>query len=473
MTKPANTLVAAVLTMMTMITMITEFSALCAPSSAVAQGLNLPDIGDSSFAALSKHGEDALGEAFMRSVRNSIPLMTDPIVEEYVQNLGYRLAAHSNNYYRSFYFFVVDSTQINAFAGPGGYIGINSGLILAAKSESEVAAVMAHEIGHVTQRHIARSIEMQKNMSIPSLAALLASMLLATQDSEAGGAAMAATLAGSAQYQINFIRRNEKEADRVGITTLAKSDFDPNAMPGFFEKLQNASRYSGYDAPEFLRTHPVTQSRIADSRNRAAQYPRKQYRSSLAFNLVRARIKYLSFKQPRSALNYFSAMLKKGQYLNRTAAVYGHALALAGTRQYQKARTKMEALLAKHPENIIFILGTAEIEISAGRPRKALPRLKQAVELYPGNLPLTEAYSDALMRTNQAAKARELLSRYIRNNGGQERIYKLLAHAEKQLGNRVAFHEALAEHYFLGGDTRGAITQLQLADKSKGLNYYE
>jgi predicted Zn-dependent protease len=204
MIKPAITLFAAILAMMTLL------SVLSAPQAVRAQSLNLPDIGDSSFAALSKHSEDALGEAFMRSVRNSIPLMTDPIVEEYVQSLGYRLAAHSNNYYRSFYFFVVDSTQINAFAGPGGYIGINSGLILAAKSESEVAAVMAHEIGHVTQRHIARSIEMQKNMSIPSLAALLASMLLATQNTEAGSAAMAATLAGGAQYQINFIRRNEK-----------------------------------------------------------------------------------------------------------------------------------------------------------------------------------------------------------------------------------------------------------------------
>jgi len=467
MNKPVNTLVAA------MLAMLTTFSTLSAPSAATAQGLNLPDIGDSSFAALSKHGEDALGEAFMRSVRNSIPLMTDPIVEEYVQSLGYRLAAHSNNYYRSFYFFVVDSTQINAFAGPGGYIGINSGLILAAKSESEVAAVMAHEIGHVTQRHIARSIEMQKSMSIPSLAALLASMLLATQNSEAGGAAMAATLAGSAQYQINFIRRNEKEADRVGITTLAKSDFDPHAMPGFFEKMQNASRYSGYDAPEFLRTHPVTQSRIADSRNRAAQYPRKQYRSSLEFNLVRARIKYLSFKQARSALKYFSAMLSKGQYLNRAAARYGYALALTGTRQYPKAQTEMNALLAKYPENIIFILGAAEIEMKAGQPRKALPRLKQAVELYPGNLPLTEAYSNVLMRTGQAAKARDLLKRYMRNNDGHERIYLLLARAEKQLGNTIAFHEALAEHHYLGGDTRGAITQLQLADKYKGLNYYE
>lgn len=438
-----------------------------------AQGLDLPDIGDSSFAALSRQDETALGEAFIRSVRSEVPMMNDPVVEEYVQNLGYRLAANSGNYYRNFYFFVVDSTKINAFAGPGGYIGINSGLILAAETESEVAAVMAHEIAHVTQRHIARSIEMQKALSIPSMAALLASILIASQNSEAGAAAMAATLGGSSQYQINFIRRNEKEADRVGITTLAKSNFDPRAMPDFFEKMQSASRYSGYDAPEFLRTHPVTQSRIADSRNRADQYTVIQYSSSLEFYLVRARIKFLSFKQPSSALKYFAASLKKGHYLNKTAARYGYALALAAEGQTQKAQSDMDALLEEHPNSIIFMLGVAQIEIDAGRPGDALPRLRQALNLYPGNLPLTETYGNALLRAGKTTEAQRLLNDYLRNNGGHERIYLLLARAEKQLGHRVAYHEALAEHYFLGGDTRGAINQLQLADNFKGLSYYQ
>ena len=448
-------------------------SAASAPTIAQVQGIELPDMGDSSFTALSKHDEDALGEAFMRSVRRALPMVTDPIVEEYVQTLGYRLASHSSNYYGNFHFFVIDSTQINAFAGPGGYIGVNSGLILAARSESEVAAVMAHEIAHVTQRHIARSIEMRQAINIPSMAALLASILIATQSSEAGSAAIAATLAGTAQNQINFIRQNEKEADRVGITTLAKSHFDPRAMPGFFEKLQQSSRYSGYNAPEFLRTHPVTQSRIADSRNRAEQYPAKQYRSSLAFNLVRARIKLLSYRRPHDALRFFEGALKKGQYLNRTAALYGYALALAATGQTQKAQSEMDRLLAKTPENIILILGSAQIDQDANRPADALPRLQQGLSLFPGNLPLTEATARALIQTGKADEAARLLQDYLLKNAAHPRIYLLLARAERALGHPVRFHEALAEHHFLDGDTRGAITQLRIADKRSGLSYYE
>jgi len=459
-----HTLVAAALTLL---------SAASAPVTAFDQSSDLPNMGDSSFQALSKHDEEALGEAFMRSVRRGLPMVTDPIIEEYVQTLGYRLAANSGKHYGNFKFFVVDSVQINAFAGPGGYIGINSGLILASRSESEVAAVMAHEIAHVTQRHIARSVEMQKALSIPSMAALLASLLIASQNGEAGSAAIAATLAGSSQLQINFIRRNEKEADRVGITTLAKSKLDPRAMPGFFEKLQDSSRYSSFNAPEFLRTHPVTQSRIADSRNRAEQYPAKQYRSSLEYYLVRARIKLLSYRRSSDALKFFAGALKKGQYLNRTAAQYGYALALAATGQNQKAQSDMDALLAKHPENIILILGSAQIDIDARRFGAALPRLREGLSLYPGDLPLTLATTETLIRVGKPSEARKILKDYLRHNGSNARAYLLLARAERRLNNQTAFHEALAEHYFANGDTRGAITQLRLADKRPGLSYYD
>ena len=443
-------------------------------SSAISsQASDLPDIGDSSFAALSQHDEEALGEAFIRSVRRSLPIMNDPVVEEYVQALGYRLAANSSNYFRAFDFFVVDSNQINAFAGPGGYIGINSGLILVAHSESEVAAVMAHEIAHVTQRHIARSVELQKDMSVPSMVALLGAMILATQSGEAGSAALAAVLAGSAQQQINFIRRNEKEADREGIKTLAKTNLDPQAMPGFFEKMQNSGRYSDYNAPDFLRTHPVTQSRIADSRNRAAQYPVKQYRSSLEFYLVKARIRFLSYKQPQDALKYFGSVLKQGHTSNRSAATYGYILALAATGRGAQARREMNALRAGHPENIIMILGAAEVEIKTGHPEQALPGLKHALDLYPGNLPLTLTYADALLQVKRVDDARGVLRDYLRNNPGHPKVYLLMARAERAGGNPVAFHEALAEHYFLDGDTRGAITQLQLVQGRSGLSYYE
>jgi len=452
---------------------LTLISAASPPAIGLDLNNELPDIGDSSFAALSKHDEEVLGQSFMRSVRNQLALVNDPLILEYVQTLGYRLAANSDNKYGHFTFFVVDSTQINAFAGPGGFVGINSGLILASRSESEVAAVMAHEIAHVTQRHIARSVEMQQQLTIPSMAALLASLLIASQSGEAGGAALAATLAGSAQAQVNFIRRNEKEADRVGISTLAKSHLDPRAMPGFFEKLQDSSRYSSFNAPEFLRTHPVTQSRIADSRNRAEQYPAKQYRSSLDFFLVRARIKLLSYRRSTDALRFFAGALKKKQYLNRTAAQYGYALALAASGQHQKAQNDMDALLERHPDNIFFMLGSAQIAIDAGHPADALPVLHSGLGLYPGNLPVTQVGAQTLIAVGKPAEARKILRSYLRHNGGNPRIYLLLARAERRLNNQIGYHEALAEHYFADGDTRGAVTQLRLINKRSGLSYYD
>ena len=279
-------------------------------TSASAQ-IALPDFGDPSRAGFSLAEEKAVGEIFMGQVRAQLDISDDPEVERYIERLGYRITSHSDR--TGFTFFVVESPVINAFAGPGGYIGINSGLILAAEGEGEVASVVAHEVAHVTQSHIARGIDASDRSQLPAIAGLLAALILGTQNPAAGQAAAAAVLGSQIQARIDFTRQNEQEADRVGMQYLAASEMDPRAMPAFFERLQEAIRYSR-QAPEYLSTHPVTGSRIADSRARAEQYPYRQYVDSLDFHLVRAKLRLLAFNDPKAALVWFDDQLVTGRH---------------------------------------------------------------------------------------------------------------------------------------------------------------
>lgn len=252
--------------------------------------IQLPDMGDSAGAVISPRQEKELGEAFFRDLHAKIHINEDAEIQQYIQSIGQRLAANSDNPGKHFHFFVVVDDNINAFAGPGGYIGVNSGLILLTEAESELASVLAHEIAHVTQRHLQRAFEMAGRLSIPAAAATLAAILLGAHSAELGQAALVAVQAGSTQFQVDFTRDNEKEADRIGMQTLSTADFDPRSMPVFFERLQKSSRYYGQNIPEFLRTHPVSASRIADTRGRAEQYDYRQYQDSSSYLLAKAKL---------------------------------------------------------------------------------------------------------------------------------------------------------------------------------------
>ena len=215
--------------------------------------IELPDLGDSSGTLISPIEEKELGEAFFRSLHRQILISQDSEVQHYIQTIGQQLVVNSDLPTNPFQFFVVLDNQINAFAGPGGYIGINSGLLLLTESESELASVMAHEVAHVTQRHLYRAYEAASRLSIPTAAATIAAILIGTQDPALGQAALIAIQAGSVQFQIDFTRDNEMEADRVGMKTLAKSNYNPRSMPTFFERLQESTRYYGQNIPEFLQ----------------------------------------------------------------------------------------------------------------------------------------------------------------------------------------------------------------------------
>jgi len=435
--------------------------------------INLPDMGDSAGALITPTQEKELGEAFFRKLNAQLKISQDPEIQQYIQAIGHHLVENSDAPGKPFYFFVVLDNAINAFAGPGGYIGVNSGLILITESESELASVMAHEIAHVTQRHLYRAFEAAKQLSIPRAAAMLAAILLGTQSPEMGLAALTAIQAGSAQFQIDFTRDNEQEADRIGMQTLVQSHYDPRSMPIFFERLQQSSRYYGKGIPEFLRTHPVTASRIADTRGRAEKYPYRQYPDSLPYQLSKAKLKVLTIaNEDADVYHYFFVRRLQGTREQRAVARYGLGLIYTRRQQFQKADQIFSQLVNEFPSQAHYLTALARNALEARQYTKALKRYLRARKNFPGNKTVEVEYISTLLKTGQPKIAyRELQSMHF-GKLNQPLYYRLLAQIHGALKEYAKSHRFLAEFYYASGNTPAAITQIKLAQKSIDLNFY-
>ena len=443
-------------------------------SSARELDLSLPDMGSSAGVVMTPTEEGRLGQAFMRSVRRSLDLSSDPLLTDYVESLGQRLAAASGAGGHHFTFFLIEAPLINAFAGPGGYIGIYSGLILATDSESELAAVVAHEIAHVTQRHIMRSFEDTQRLSGPATAALVAAAILGAQVSpQAGAAALAGVQAAAVQRQINFTRHNEQEADRIGIGTLARSGFDPHAMPVFFERLSKASRMYENNAPEFLRTHPVTSNRIADSLGRADQHPYRQRADDIRYFLVRATLRADSFDTPKHAISHFRSTLQDNRYRNEDAERYGLALSLLRAGDYAAARSELKRLLGKSPQQEAYIILDAQLDQQTGQSQRALTSLSKALGLMPQSFPLNMAYAEALLAVDKPDRALTALQQASALRPDDGSIYKQMADAAIQANQPAKAHGYRAEYHYLNGQLEPAIHQLEYALRDRNLDFYE
>ncbi len=441
--------------------------------SASAGPIELPDIGDSAGAVISPDKERELGAAFMRHIRRSAKVLDDMEAEDYLVSLGRKIASHSDRSPDGFRFFLVDEPSINAFAGPGGYIGAHTGLFLNSRTESELAGVIAHEIAHATQHHMARTFERAGQLSIPVAAAMLGAVLLGVASPDAGQAALAAVAAGSAQYQINFTRANEQEADRVGIGLLAEAGFDPQGMPSFFERLQVANRLTDpKNLPEFLRTHPVTVSRIADSRSRVAQLPPAAYVDSLDYHLVRAKLEVAAAKTPLDAIKQYEADLRWGEYYNEDVARYGYALALTRGGEYGKARVHIAHLLDRDGNRPAYMLAAARLAEEDGAVEEALAYYRKTLSLHPDNRAASLGSIGILLDINAIADARRLLEDYIKHHAPDLPYYVYLAEAEGRGGSPIESHIALAESFYIQGEVERARDQLKIAQKQGTLSYY-
>jgi len=446
-------------------------AAALAAGSALAQPL--PELGDAASAAIAPQVERRIGESIVREIRNRDPAYVDDAeIADYLDHLGRRLLAAVPGARQDFEFFAVRDAVINAFALPGGFIGVHTGLLVAAASESEVASVLSHEIAHVTQRHIARLIGAQQQMQLPSMVALAAAILLGGSRPDLAAGAAAAVQGGVVQQQLSYTRDFEREADRVGFGTLAAAGFDVRAMPAFFEKMQRGSRLSDDGSvPSYLRTHPMTTERIADAQNRAADAPYRQHPDSLDFHLVRAKLRAES-GEPRDAVASLAAALKDRRYANETAARYGLVVARLRARQVREAQAELVALRAGGASPMLETLA-ARVQQAAGNAAGALDTLRQALQRYPGRLPLVYAYADGLQQAGRSREALAALEAPLRQHPGDARLRTLQARAYAALGKRLLQHQAQAELYVLRGSVPAAIEQLQLAQAAGDGNFYE
>jgi len=424
---------------------------------------SLPDMGSTSSLTMSIEDEKILGREFMRSVRQKLKLVEDPIVDDYIQNLGQRLVSHLDSTSFDFHFFVVDEASINAFAGPGGYIGIHSGLIFATKTEDELVSVMSHEIAHVSQRHLVRSVEQQSNLALPAMAAIFAAILLGGSDADIGEAVIAGTMAGSIQSQLNFSRDNESEADNVGLETMAKAGYDPRYMAVFFETLLSTQRYAESAVPEFILTHPLTASRIAEAKNRAEHYAKQTTHSfDLNYQLIKSRMQFLV--APKSNNDRLVSPLELGKpKVSQPLEYYQAALVAMSEKNYSAARTYLQNVIKLDQARIIYIVTQAELELDEGKTASAVNMLAAALLNYPNNRPLTELYADALIKGGNPEKARSVLEKHINSGFRNEKLYQALALCARQSGKISEAYEAQANYHLLKGEISTAIEHLQRA----------
>jgi predicted Zn-dependent protease len=425
---------------------------------------DLPDIGSPSSMTISTSDEYRLGAQIMRSLRDQKAVMDDPEVAEYLQSLGQRLASQAPDNLNRFTFFAVNEGTINAFALPGGFIGVNYGTVLASRNESELASVVGHEVAHVTQRHMARTFHAQSSQGIAQTAAILAAVLIGAMIG--GGDAMQGAIAiaqgAAAQQQVNFTRGNEYEADRVGIGFVAGAGFDPNGMATFFEAMSRHDGIAGQYIPEMIQTHPVNSNRIAEARGRAAQYEHpKRNPDSATYECIRERLRVLNMPKEAGMADRYAQDTKniKGTLGQR----YGMALALMGAGKNQEAAKILSDLVDEHENLTLLHSALAQAEVDGGLMNDGIATFQKANALFPRNVPLSVRYAEALMKAERPKEAHSLLLDVFNNEAPTPEQIQLTALAASAAGDTGDAYYYMSEYHIASGDLQLALQQLQLA----------
>ncbi len=432
------------------------------PPVAAEDGIKLPALGDGASSLFSTQQEYELGRAWLKVFRAQVRTVDDPLLQDYLEDLLYRLAAHSQLSDRRLDLVVVENPTMNAFAVPGGVVGVHTGLFMYADNEAQLASVLAHELAHLSQRHFARSVDQQRRASVPAMAGMLAALVLAaTAGGDAGIAAMTATQAASLQSQLRYSRLHEQEADRIGMETLAAAGFDPNAAPAMFENMLQSYRHASRP-PEFLLTHPLTESRVSDTRARARQHPRQMHVDNIDYQLMRVRAELRIVGGPTEAVRRLRGRLQ-GQSRHPEADHYGLALAYTDLGQPERAREHLAPLLEKRPGHIAYVVADARIHMSSGEFSQAIAKLERALRLSPDNHPLVMTYAEALLRDNQPHRGEALLQEHIKRHPENPHVWYLLAETHGLAGNIIGVHQARAEYFVLHGALDRARMQLGYA----------
>jgi beta-barrel assembly-enhancing protease len=437
---------------------------------------DLPELGDPSGADMSAPQERKFGESIMKEIRLSGGYLSDPEVNGYLNELGNRLVTAVPGAPFDFEFFAVGDSSINAFALPGGFIGVNTGLILICQSESELASVLAHEISHVTQHHIARSVAKQKDAMLATLAALAAAVVAARSKGDNSGqmtqAAMASAQGLAIQMQINFTRQSEQEADRIGFQRLDAAGFDVTAMATFMERMQRSMRFAEGNAPSYLRDHPVTYERIAEAQARAQGKPFRQVKDSLDFSMVRALVR--SYQgTPKDAILFFEDAIAEKKYNDATAARYGLVASLLRAENFKRALTELATLERTAPQHPMIEAMAGQVLMQAGQLPKAIARYESALTRYPAKMQLVYDYPEALLKNDQPDKAAQFVADQLQHYPNDGPLHLLAARSYAALGKEMLQHQHQAEYYAWQGNLPAAVAQFELAVKSRDGDFYQ
>ena len=423
--------------------------------------IELPELGDTSSGIVSQATERQIGEDLLKQIRAQLPTVNDPILKYYTEINLYHLAEFSRVNEAVLYPVLIDSPQINAFAAPGGVVGINLGLYLYARDVNEFDSVLAHELAHLSQRHFARGIEQQRQQTLPYMASMLGAILIAaTAGGDAGLAAVSSAQALVQGNQLRYSRSREAEADRIGIDTMARAGLDPRASGRMFERMQRAYQFARRP-PEFLLTHPVTESRIADARNQSAKYPDRAYPDSPEYQMMRARAEVHYAPTAAQAVSLFRGRLERKE--NPDIARYGLAVALSRARKGAEAVDTMRLLYLAHPNSIILTASYADILLHQGRHADAITLLSQGLAINPDNAPYSMLLAAALAKDEQYQKAEAILKRQSVLHPNDQDVWYQLAELSGLAGDIVEVHQARAEFFALVGNYRNAIKHLEYA----------
>ena len=436
-----------------------------------AQGL--PELGDAAGAFLSASMEKRIGREAYRDFRyRDINFVDDPEISRYVNDLGGKLVAASPDRKQVFEFFVLQDNTINAFAMPGGYIGVHTGLLLAAQSESEVAGVLSHEISHVTQHHIARMLGKQSDANVASIAAMVIALITARSSPELAQLTLATVNAGAIQAQLNYSRDFEREADRVGFQLMNDAGFDVHAMAAFFDRLQKAGRLYENNAPAYLRTHPVSVERMADMQNRAQALAYKQVPDSLDFYLIRAKLR-AGLGDSREAVSIAKEQLRQRRYASEAGARYFLTAALIREKSIVDAEVEMANLKSLRLAHPMIDMLFARLQVAKHRPDAARAVLRDALSRFPNYQPLRYELIQLLQDASEHAHALSETEVMMKDPRRDARLYAMRAKSLAATGQQLQVYQALAEQYYLMGTIPAAIDQLQMALKSGSGNFYQ
>jgi predicted Zn-dependent protease len=421
--------------------------------------LLLPELGDRVSGAVSSSQEKIIGKEFLKQVYFQAPLISDPLIQEYTELLIYRLSEFSEVKDREFTIILIDDASLNAFAAPGGIIGVNGGLFLNADNEGQFASVLSHELAHLSQRHFARNVLNAKDRSLTSSLAIISSIALALISNNPQ--AMAVGQAFLQSQSLRYSRLFEKEADRVGFANLVRAGYDPKSMGEMFENMNDLRRLAGEAPPEFLLTHPLSSSRINDALNAAKGLSDEgTKKDSLEYSLIKSRLKVLYETIPAQSIRYFNADIREQK---TDSSIYGLALAFSADNNFSDSINLINLLINKYPKNLFLNTSKVEILMKAKNYKQALKLANEFLEISPKNYPLTINKSKVLLEMNRFFESEEIIRDLLIRRNEDHQLWLLLSEIQRSSKNIVGYHQSRAEYFLLLGQNEEALSQLEFA----------